>query len=94
MRIKSTTSNQNTMSLTTIKYTIKVDGNIEEKVLGVDGHACQKITYPIENDIGDVVSRNYLKSFFITDSSPIEANIQRLEDEDWRGCCNTWGCAL
>ena len=82
------------MSLTTIKYTIKPDGNLEEEVQGVDGHACQQITNPIENEVGDVVSRDYLPSFFITDSSPIEANIQRLEDEDWRGCCNTWGCAL
>ena len=82
------------MSLITIKYTIRADGNIEEEVQGVEGHACQRITYSIENDVGDVLSRNHLPSFFITDSSPIEANIQRLEDEDWRGCCNTWGCAL
>ena len=82
------------MSLTTIKYIIKADGNIEEEVQGVCGHACKRVTFSIENDVGDVVSRDYLRSFFITDSSPIEANIQRLEDEDWRGCCNTWGCAL
>ena len=82
------------MSLTTIKYIIKADGNIEEEVQGVYGHACKRVTFSIENDVGDVVSRDYLPSFFITDSSPIEANIQRLEDEDWRGCCNTWGCAL
>ena len=82
------------MSLITIKYTIRADGNIEEEVHGVEGHACQRITYSIENDVGDVVSRNHLPSFFITDSSPIEANIQRLEDEDWRGCCTTWGRAL
>tara|TARA_Y100001968_G_scaffold119151_1_gene108565 strand:- start:295 stop:543 length:249 start_codon:yes stop_codon:yes gene_type:complete len=82
------------MSLTTIKYIIKADGIIEEEVQGVNGHACQRITYPIENDAGDIVNRKYLPSFFITDSSPIEENIQRLEDEDWRGCCNTWGCLL
>ena len=82
------------MSLTTIKYTITADGNIEEEVQGVDGHACKRVTCSIENDVGDVTSRNYSPSFFITDSSPIEANIQRLEEEDWRGCCNTWGCAL
>ena len=82
------------MSLTTIKYIIKADGNIEEEVKGVYGHACKRITFSIENDVGDVVSRDYLPSFFVTDSNPIEANIQRLEDEDWSGCCNTWGCAL
>ena len=82
------------MSQTTIRYTIKSDGSIEEKVEGVDGHECKRITSPIENNVGDVINRNYLPSFFITDSSPVESNIQRLEDEDWRGCCNTWGCAL
>jgi len=82
------------MSLTTIKFTIKADGNMEEEVQGVNGHECQRITYPIENDVGVIDSRNYLPSFFITDSCPIEENIQKLEDEDWRGCCNTWGCAL
>ena len=84
----------NAMSLTTIKYTITADGNIEEEVQGVDGHACKRVTCSIENNVGDVVSRNYLPSFFITDSSSNEANIQILEDEDWRGCCNGWRCAL
>ena len=37
------------MLLTTIKYTIKADGNLEEEVQGIDGHACQIITNPIEN---------------------------------------------
>ena len=82
------------MSLTTIKYIIKPDGNVEEEVHGVVGHSCQRITKSIENEVGDVVSRDYLPSFFVTDSNPIEANIQNLEEEDWRGCCNSWQCAV
>ena len=39
------------MSLTTIKYTIKPDGNLVEEVQGVGGHACQRITNPIENEV-------------------------------------------
>ncbi len=73
---------------------IKSNGNLEEEVEGVDGHECQRITNPIENEVGDVVRRDYLPSFFITDSNSIEANLQRLEEEDWSGCCNKWGCAL
>ena len=57
------------MSLTTIKYTIKPDGNLEEEVQGGDGHARQWITNPIENEVGDFVSRDYLQSFFIIDSN-------------------------
>ena len=82
------------MSLTTIKYTIKPDGNVEEEVQGVVGHACQRITKSIEDEVGDVVSRDHLASFFVTDSNPTETNIQNLEEEDWRGCCNSWECAI
>ncbi len=82
------------MPLTTIKYTIKPDGNVDEEVQGVVGHACQRITKSIENEVGEVVSRFYEASFFITDSNPIETNIQNLEEEDWRGCCNSWECAI
>ena len=82
------------MSLTTIKYLIKPDGNVEEEVQGVVGHNCQRITKSIENEVGEVVSRDYLASFFVTDSNPTEENIQNLEDEDWRGCCTSWECAV
>ena len=82
------------MSLTTIKYIIKQDGNVEEEVHGVVGHNCQRITKSIENEVGEVVSRDYLASFFVTDSNPTEENIQNLEDEDWRGCCTSWECAV
>ncbi len=82
------------MSLTTIKYIIKPDGNVEEEVQGVFGHDCQRITKSIESEVGELVSRDYLASFFVTDSNPTEANIQNLEDEDWRGCCTSWECAV
>ena len=82
------------MSLTTIKYIIKPDGNVEEEVQGGLGHDCQRITKSIENELGKVVSREHLASFFVTDSNPTEANIQTLEDEDWRGCCTSWECAV
>ena len=82
------------MSLTTIKFTIKADGNLEEEVQGVSGHECKGITNPIEKEVGTVIGRDYLPSFFITDSNSSEANIQKLEEEDWRGCCNTWRCSL
>ena len=85
------------MSLTTIKYIIKPDGNEEEEeeeVQGVFGHDCQRITKSIKNEVGELVSRDYLASFFVTDSNPTEAKIQNLEDEDWRGCCTSWKCAV
>ena len=53
------------MSLTTIKYIIKPDGNVEEEVQGVFGHDCQRITKSIESEVGEVVSRDYLASFLL-----------------------------
>ena len=82
------------MSLTTIKYIIKPHGNVEEEVQGVFVHDGQQITKSIENEVGELVSRDYLASFFVTDSNPTEANIQNLEDEDWRGCCTAWECSV
>ena len=35
------------MPLTTIKYTVKTDGNLAEEVQEVGGHACLRITNPI-----------------------------------------------
>tara|TARA_B100000579_G_C22302581_1_gene607835 strand:+ start:294 stop:452 length:159 start_codon:yes stop_codon:yes gene_type:complete len=51
------------MPLTTIKYTIKPNWNLEEEVQGVEGHACLRITNPMENEVGDLVSRDFLPSF-------------------------------
>ena len=63
------------MTLTTIKYNIKPDGNLEEEVKGVYGLSCQRISNPIENEEGYVFRSDYLPLFFITDSNPIEATI-------------------
>ena len=82
------------MSLTTIKYIIQSDGNVEEEVYGVVGHNCQRITKSIENEVGEVVSRDYLASFFVTDSNSTEEKIQNLEDKDWRGCYFLGVCCL
>ena len=55
------------ISLTTIKDTCKPYGNFEEEVQGADVHAFKRITNPIENKLGDVVSRDCLPSFFVID---------------------------
>tara|TARA_Y100001968_G_scaffold99387_1_gene89399 strand:- start:59 stop:202 length:144 start_codon:yes stop_codon:yes gene_type:complete len=47
------------MSLTIIKYIIKPYGNVEEEVQGVVGHDCQRNTKRIENELGEVISREH-----------------------------------
>ena len=54
------------MSLTTIKYIIKPDGNVEEEVQGVFGHDCQRITKSIENEVGELVSRDSVSYTHLT----------------------------
>ena len=66
------------MSLTTIKYIIKPDGNVEEEVQGVFGHNCQRITNSIEKEVGEVVSRDHLASFFVTDSNQSKRTFKTL----------------
>ncbi len=81
------------MPLTTIKCIIKPDGNVEEEVKGLV-HYCQRITKSIQNDLGEVIRRDHFASFFATDSNPTEANIQNLEEDDCRGCSNSWECVV
>ena len=76
-----------------IKFTIK-DGIVKEEVLGASGHVCQRITQPIEQALGKVVDRKHSAASFVTDSNPSEERIQLLEEQDWRGCCGTFKCAL
>ena len=82
------------MPETRIKFTIKPDGSYQEEVIGVTGHACTRITQPIEEAVGEVTNRKYLSAFYVTDSNPQEKMIELMEEEDWRGCCSTFGCAL
>ena len=77
-----------------VKITISPEGNVKEEVLGASGHVCQRITQPIEQALGEVINRKHSAAYFITDSNPNEERIQLLEEEDWRGCCGTFNCAL
>ena len=82
------------MTLKQIKFRIQPDGTIKTEVLGAMGNECLKTTEPIERSVGVVMDRKYLASFFVTEPTVQEKRIQLLEDEDWRGCCEGFGCAL
>lgn len=81
------------MSLTTIKIKVLPDGTLQEEVLGVSGHECQKVTEPLEAALGTVARREHTSEFFkATDPNPSEKWLVELEQEDWRGCCDGFMC--
>jgi hypothetical protein len=47
-----------------IEFVIKPDGSVEERVIGVSGPDCEKITASIEDALGDVTKRERLPTFY------------------------------
>ncbi|MGF1505330.1 MAG: DUF2997 domain-containing protein [Chloroflexi bacterium] len=47
-----------------IEFVIKPDGTVEEKVIGVSGPDCEKITADIEKALGEVIDRERTSDYF------------------------------
>jgi hypothetical protein len=47
-----------------IEFVIRPDGTVEERVVGVDGPDCLKITESIEKALGTVAKREHTSEFF------------------------------
>jgi hypothetical protein len=52
------------MSMETLEFIIHPDGRVEEKVTGIVGSSCTKVTAEIEAAIGRVVSQASTEEFF------------------------------
>jgi hypothetical protein len=46
-----------------IEFIIRPDGTVEERVLGVSGPDCEKITEDIERALGEVVKREHTSEY-------------------------------
>ena len=44
----------------TVKYTIRQDGMVTEEVIGATGKECLKATEGVEEELGNVMNRDYL----------------------------------
>ena len=71
------------MPQTTIRYSIAPNGNVQEIVEGIKGHACDTITAPIEKALGDVLTHTHTQDFYTELPSPQKERIEYLEDHDW-----------
>lgn len=47
-----------------IEIVIKPDGTVEERVTGVAGPACEKVTEAIERALGDVIKRDRTPDYY------------------------------
>ena len=52
------------MSMETLEFIIHPDGRVQEKVTGIVGSSCAKVTAEIEEAIGRVVSHSPTAEFF------------------------------
>ena len=47
-----------------IEFVIKPDGTVEERVTGVSGPDCEKVTEAIERALGDVTKRDRTSDYY------------------------------
>ncbi len=47
-----------------IEFVIKPDGTVEERVTGVSGPDCEKVTEAIEKALGDVTKRDRTSDYY------------------------------
>ncbi len=57
------------MSMETLEFIIHPDGRVQEKVTGIVGSSCTKVTAEIEAAIGRVVSHSPTPEFFTPEVS-------------------------
>jgi Protein of unknown function (DUF2997) len=62
------------MALETLEFTIYPDGRVQEKVTGVTGSSCAKVTAEIEEAIGQVVSHSPTEEFFAQENFQTASN--------------------
>ncbi len=47
-----------------IEFIIRKDGTVEERVTGVSGPACEKVTKAVESALGDVIRREKTSDYY------------------------------
>jgi hypothetical protein len=47
-----------------IEIVIKPDGTVEERVTGMAGSSCEKVTESIERALGDVIKREHTPDYY------------------------------
>ncbi len=65
-----------------IKYIIKQDGTVEEKVEGVVGDTCTTLTREIEKRLGDLEKQVYTADYYQSTTTTENVSLQHNQDQD------------
>tara|TARA_B100001094_G_scaffold132740_1_gene128638 strand:+ start:2562 stop:2768 length:207 start_codon:yes stop_codon:yes gene_type:complete len=52
----------------TVKYTIHQDGNVTAEIYGVVGNQCLEVTKNVEDELGNVLTRDFTPAFYETET--------------------------
>lgn len=52
----------------TVKYTIRQDGNVTAEIYGVVGNQCLEVTRNVEDELGNVLTRDFTPAFYETET--------------------------
>lgn len=58
-----------------IEFVIKADGTVEERVIGVNGPDCEKITASIEDALGVVTKRERTSTFYNNQTEGADSSV-------------------
>tara|TARA_R100000008_G_scaffold60268_1_gene37852 strand:+ start:471 stop:680 length:210 start_codon:yes stop_codon:yes gene_type:complete len=67
------------MSHDIIRFRIRQDGVVEEKVEGVYGNSCERLTKEIENALGDISRRIHTADYYLKQPNK---NVTLQHDQD------------
>lgn len=71
-----------------LEYKIHPDGRVEEKVIGIKGGDCQKVTSSIEKALGEVVDSKPTEEMY--EEKVVEKGVINISEETgWEGT-STW----
>ena len=77
------------MGIETIEYTIYPDGRVEERVRGVKGDNCHKITDEINQHLGEVVSTRPTEEMYEQEIK-VEQTVTESIGESSNGTGDSW----
>ncbi len=66
----------------TIKFTIRQDGIVEERVEGVSGDTCESLTRKLEERLGDLTRRIHNSEYYQSQQNVTDVTLQHNQNQD------------
>tara|TARA_B100000131_G_scaffold184784_1_gene178018 strand:- start:1832 stop:2047 length:216 start_codon:yes stop_codon:yes gene_type:complete len=65
-----------------IRFKIRQDGIVEEKVEGVAGDACENLTKDLEKKLGDLTRRIHTSDYYKSQNTVSDVTLQHNQDQN------------